>query len=76
MGRHWKGEKCLAAEYSPAFTRRVTVLRLPFQIVEHPQFQKFIRLSRSMLTLPKFPTGRTIQRLLRRTIKEKQQRLL
>jgi hypothetical protein len=44
--------------------------------VEHPQFQKFIRISRAISTLPEFPTGRTVQRWLHSRTKEKQQQLL
>lgn len=44
--------------------------------MEHPQFQKFIRASHSISTLPEFPTGRTVQRRLRSRTKAKQQQLL
>jgi len=51
----------------------VTMLRLPFQIVEHPQF---LRLSQSALSLPDFPSVKTIKRRLSSTVQERHQSLL
>lgn len=54
----------------------VAILRLPFQVVEHPQFQKFIRMSRLVEFSPEFPSPRTISRRLRSIAKERQQAVL
>lgn len=52
------------------------MLRLPFQIVEHPQFQSLLQLSQSAPALPDFPSAKTIQRRLSSTVKERHQSLL
>lgn len=44
--------------------------------MEHPQFQKFIRVSRSIAYLPEFPSVRTVGRRLRSIVKERQQNIL
>lgn len=54
----------------------ITILRLPFQIVEHPQFQKLFRLTQSAPSLLAFLSAKTAQRRLRSIIKERQQYLL
>jgi hypothetical protein len=52
------------------------MLRLPFQIIEHPQFQRLLQLAQTAPSLLDFPSAKTIQRRLRDTVKEQQQNLL
>lgn len=54
----------------------VAVSKLPFQIVEHEDFQDLIRFARSAPSNPQFPSARTIQRRLEGTVKESEQSLL
>lgn len=44
--------------------------------MEHPQFQKFIQVSRLVTPSPKFPSSRTVGRRLKSIVKERQQNLL
>ena len=50
----------------------IAILRLPFQIVEHQQFQK----SSSITYLSEFSSVRTVDRRLQSTVKEHQQNIL
>jgi hypothetical protein len=54
----------------------ITTLRLPFQIIEHPQFQKLLRITQSAPSLPTFPCAKSIQRRMREIVKERQTHLL
>lgn len=44
--------------------------------MEHPQFQKFIQVSRSIAYLPEFPSVRTVGQRLQSIVKEHQQNIL
>jgi hypothetical protein len=52
------------------------MLRLPFQIIEHPQLQRLLQLAQTAPSLLHFPSAKTIQRRLQSTVKEQQQNIL
>jgi hypothetical protein len=52
------------------------MLRLPFQIIEHPQLQRLLQLAQTAPSLLDFPSAKTIQRRLRDTVKQQQRHLL
>lgn len=54
----------------------ISTPKLPFQIVEHQDFQDVIRVARAAPSFPVFPSARTIQRRLEDTVQETRQRLL
>lgn len=50
--------------------KTITVLRLPFQIVEHPELQALLRIAQSAPFPLEFPSAKTVQRRIRDTVKE------
>lgn len=50
----------------------ISISKLPFQIVEHPDFQEVIHTARTSPVSPPFPTGKTIQRHLLSTLETTQ----
>jgi hypothetical protein len=65
----WSGEEQLL--------RFLTVTRLPFNLVEHPQFHNLIRMAQSAPSCPQIPSGKTIRRRLQKSsVKEQQQGIL
>ncbi|KAJ5253812.1 uncharacterized protein N7525_007394 [Penicillium rubens] len=50
--------------------KTITVLRLPFQIVEHPELQSLLRIAQSAPFPLEFPSAKTVQRRIRDTVKE------
>jgi len=54
----------------------ITALRLPFQLVEHPQFSALIEMARLAPSLPKIPSAYMVRRHLREMVEEQQQNLL
>ena len=52
-------------------TTFIVALRLPFQLVEHPEFRALIEIASSALTIPKIPSARTIRQHLQETVKER-----
>jgi hypothetical protein len=57
--------------------RFLTVTRLPFNLVEHPQFHNLIRMAQSAPSCPQIPSGKTIRRRLQKSsVKEQQQGIL
>lgn len=57
-------------------TTFIVALRLPFQLVEHPEFRALIEIASSAPTIPEIPSARTIRRHLQETVRERQDSLL
>jgi hypothetical protein len=54
----------------------LTLARLPFNLVEHPQFHSLVRMAQSAPLCPQIPSGKTIRRRLQSFVKEKQESIL
>lgn len=54
----------------------ITMLRLPFRTIEHPQFRKLLQLAQSAPSLPDFPSAKTIQRRLFTAVEERHHDIL
>lgn len=54
----------------------LTLARLPFNLIEHPEFHKVIQMARSAPSIPYIPSRKTIQRWLQTSVEESQQNLL
>jgi hypothetical protein len=54
----------------------ITALRLPFQLVEHPQFRALIEMARLAPSLPEIPSAYMVRHHLQEMVKERQQNLL
>lgn len=62
-------------EWEEELINTIAALRLPLQIVEHPQFQKFIQVSCLATSSPGFPSARTVGRQLKSIVQECQQNI-
>ncbi|KAJ5379648.1 uncharacterized protein N7496_002076 [Penicillium cataractarum] len=78
-------EKAHSAPQKATFTHQawiegvisfITALRLPFQLVEHPQFHALIKIARLAPSFPEIPSAYTVRRQLREMVQERQQSLL
>lgn len=56
--------------------RFITITRLPFNLIEHPQFHNLIRMAQSAPLCPQIPTGKTIRRRLQDSVQDQQQSIL
>lgn len=54
----------------------LTISRLPFQFIEHPEFHDVISYARCAPSRPEIPSSKTIRTRLRDSVKEQQQNLL
>ena len=54
----------------------ITIARLPFRIVEHPEFKDLVELAQLAPSRPDIPSTTTIRRHLHTMVKERQQKLL
>lgn len=54
----------------------MTTSRLPFQLIEHPEFQSLIEMAQMAPSRLELPSARTIRRRLESTVKTRQQTLL
>lgn len=62
-------------EWEEELINTIAALWLPLQIVEHPQFWKFIQVSRLAIYSPEFPSARTVGRRLKSIVKQRQQNI-
>ena len=56
--------------------RTITILRLPFQTIEHPQMQRLLKLAQSAPSDLDFPSAKTISRRLHEIVNQRQESLL
>lgn len=54
----------------------MTIARLPFRLIEHPEFHRLIRMAQSAPTFPHIPSPRTIRRRLQTSVEDKQKGVL
>jgi hypothetical protein len=54
----------------------LTVARLPFQLIEHPEFHNLIQMAQSAPSIPDIPSAKTIRRRLQSSVEERQQNIL
>ena len=54
----------------------LTISRLPFQLIEHPEFHGLIEMARLAPSCPEIPSAKTIRRRLQDIVKERQHSLL
>lgn len=54
----------------------MTASRLPFQLVEHPQFRALIEMARLAPSFPEIPSAYMVRRQLQELVQERQQTLL
>jgi hypothetical protein len=54
----------------------LTVARLPFRLVEHPEFHSLIRMAQCAPSIPEIPSAKTIRRRLQTIVKERHQSIL
>lgn len=63
-------------EWEEELINTIATLWLPLQIMEHPQFRKFIQVSHLAISAPEFPSARTVGRQLKGIVKQRQQNIL
>jgi hypothetical protein len=56
--------------------KTITVLRLPFQMVEHPELQLLLRIAQSAPFPLELPSAKTVQCRIRDTVKESHKTIL
>ncbi|KAJ5310940.1 uncharacterized protein N7443_003401 [Penicillium atrosanguineum] len=54
----------------------LTVARLPFRLIEHPEFHRLIRIAQSALIVPDIPSAKIIRRRLQFSVQQQQERIL
>ncbi|KAJ5316477.1 hypothetical protein N7476_006784 [Penicillium atrosanguineum] len=54
----------------------LTVSRLPFRLIEHPEFHYLIQIAQCAPSIPKIPSAKTIRYRLQTTVKERHQSIL
>lgn len=54
----------------------LTVARLPFQLIEHPEFYRLIQIAQSALIVPNIPLAKIIRRRLQFSVQQQQERIL
>lgn len=54
----------------------LAVSRLPFQLVEHPEFHGLLEMAQLALSRLEIPSTQTIRRYLQEIVEERQQNLL
>ncbi|KAJ5685107.1 hypothetical protein N7536_007726 [Penicillium majusculum] len=57
-------------------TTFIVASRLPFMLVEHPEFRALIEMAHLAPAVPEIPTGKTIRRHIQETVKQRQDSLL